>query len=399
MKLLCLLDFVHFNGFEQRNTVRNCCGNILDLALVTSVVDISLAKAPLSRVDNYHQPFIVSFFFPLATRIFHSQSWFSYSNGDYYSLYQYLRDYDWSSVLADQCVESSTSTLSTIVQESMQLFIPKRVSHKSNYPSWFSKELRHCLRRKLHYHRLYKKTGNVDWYTRFSQCRAQAKRLFKQDKQQHADIAEKSLSTQPQCMWKFVKESIKENVTTITLRDNEDCVSDPVDVANIFARHFSASFSKNNGLMPSSNINCMDFLTVAPINESEVLEAIKKLKPKLSTGVDGIPSFIVKGCAPLLCPVLVHIFNLSLASETFPAAWKRSVVVPLHKSGDRSMVNNYRPVSLLCSLSKVYEIVLHTRLYAYFCRKIIPEQHGFMKGRSTETYPVFLPASDSTFCP
>lgn len=61
LKLLCLLDFVHFNGFEQRNTVRNCCGNILDLALVTSVVDISLAKAPLSRVDNYHQPFIVSF--------------------------------------------------------------------------------------------------------------------------------------------------------------------------------------------------------------------------------------------------------------------------------------------------------------------------------------------------
>lgn len=47
MKLLCLLDFVHFNGFEERINFRNCCGNILDLSLVASVVDNSLAEAPL----------------------------------------------------------------------------------------------------------------------------------------------------------------------------------------------------------------------------------------------------------------------------------------------------------------------------------------------------------------
>lgn len=104
------------------------------------------------------------------------------------------------------------------------------------------------------------------------------------------------------------------------------------------------------------------------------------MKLKLSTGADGIPSLIVKGC-----PVLVHIFNLSVESETFHVAWKISVAVPSQKSSDRSMVNNYRPVSLLCNLSKVYEIVLHIRLYAYFLRNIIPEQHDVMKGRSAET--------------
>lgn len=58
-KLLCLLDFVHFDSFEQRNKFRISRGNILDLALVSSVIDISLAKAPLSEVDNCHEPFTV----------------------------------------------------------------------------------------------------------------------------------------------------------------------------------------------------------------------------------------------------------------------------------------------------------------------------------------------------
>lgn len=110
MKLLCTLDFVYFNGFKQRNNSRNCCGNIFYLPPVTSVVDISLTKVPQCRVDKRHLPFIVQFFFPLDKRIFHSRSWFYYSNGECHSLYQYLWDYDRSSVLDDQCWINSLHT-------------------------------------------------------------------------------------------------------------------------------------------------------------------------------------------------------------------------------------------------------------------------------------------------
>lgn len=118
------------------------------------------------------------------------------------------------------------------------------------------------------------------------------KGIYRQEEHHHAYIVENSLSVQPQCMWKFVKESNGESVTTITLRDYENYITDPVDVASIFVSHFSACFSTSNGPLPSSNINCMDYLTVAPISASEVLEAIKKFKPKFSTGANGLPSFI-----------------------------------------------------------------------------------------------------------
>ncbi|SCV66219.1 hypothetical protein ANAPC5_01351 [Anaplasma phagocytophilum] len=92
------------------------------------------------------------------------------------------------------------------------------------------------------------------------------------------------------------------------------------------------------------------------------METIQKLKPKLSVGIEGIPIFIAKGCAEVVCPILHHISNLSLESGVFPTMWKSSVVIPVFKPGDRSNVNNYRPASLLCTLSNVFEIILHNLL-------------------------------------
>lgn len=98
-----------------------------------------------------------------------------------------------------------------------------------------------------------------------------------------------------------------------------------------------------------------------------------------------IPNFIIKGCAHLIAPILNHIFNLSLKSGVFPSSWKMSVVIPVHKSGDVCNVNNYRPISLLCAFSKVFEMVIYTRVSYYFRRKFSSAQHGFLKGRSVET--------------
>ncbi|MDD9361503.1 MAG: hypothetical protein PV344_01050, partial [Anaplasma sp.] len=63
----------------------------------------------------------------------------------------------------------------------------------------------------------------------------------------------------------------------------------------MFAKHFSSCFSAPDLPLASPNIEGGDFLSCTPITEREVMEAIRKLKPTLSMGIDGIPSFIVKG--------------------------------------------------------------------------------------------------------
>lgn len=82
LKLNPLTDFTHYDGFQQHNTMQTCCGNVLDLALVTSAISICLAGETLSRIDDYHAPFVISFHFPVKKANFYERSWYCYLKGD-----------------------------------------------------------------------------------------------------------------------------------------------------------------------------------------------------------------------------------------------------------------------------------------------------------------------------
>jgi retron-type reverse transcriptase len=82
---------------------------------------------------------------------------------------------------------------------------------------------------------------------------------------------------------------------------------------------------------------------------------------------------------------LVHIFNLSLVQGTFPDIWKTAKTVPIHKGGNLAQIENYRPVALLSSFSKVFEIAIFNSLSSVWRSFLTPSQHGFSRGRSTVT--------------
>jgi hypothetical protein len=70
-----------------------------------------------------------------------------------------------------------------------------------------------------------------------------------------------------------------------------------------------------------------EFVSLAPISDPDIREAIKRLKPSKSVGLDDIPGVIIKVCSFIFIPILRHIFNLSLTQQYFPTAWKRGSVV------------------------------------------------------------------------
>ena len=76
-------------------------------------------------------------------------------------------------------------------------------------------------------------------------------------------------------------------------------------------------------------------------------------------------------------------FNLSLSTGVIPQEWKVHLVVPVHKSSDRSSVKNYRPISLLCNTSKVLETLVYNRIITHLLNNITTHQFGFLPGRST----------------
>ena len=128
---------------------------------------------------------------------------------------------------------------------------------------------------------------------------------------------------------------------------------------NAFSDHFKTSFTPDS-LQLTTPITklCSDVLHIKHIEEETVYRAIKRLKPSLTAGPDMIPSFLVKDCATIFAKPLSIIFNLILGESVFSNSWKISRIVPIHKSGRRNEIGNYRPITLINNFAKVFEIVL-----------------------------------------
>ena len=126
--------------------------------------------------------------------------------------------------------------------------------------------------------------------------------------------------------------------------------------------------------------------TFTLINQEEVKRSISYLKAKTSCGIDGISVKFLKFLSPALTKPLVIIINQSLVTGIFPTKLKIAKVLPLYKKEDPTLRDNYRPVSLLPSISKVFEKIDFNQLYEHFQENELfyPSQYGFREGHSAE---------------
>jgi hypothetical protein len=104
---------------------------------------------------------------------------------------------------------------------------------------------------------------------------------------------------------------------------------------------------------------------MAPVTVTEVEKAVKGLKSKSSAGFDGIPTFLVKQCLCQFIKPLLHIYNVSFQTGTFPDMMKKAKIKPLFKKGDTQDIKNYRPISILSVFSKPLEKLMHNRLLSF----------------------------------
>jgi len=122
-----------------------------------------------------------------------------------------------------------------------------------------------------------------------------------------------------------------------------------------------------------------------PITLDEITEAAKNLQSKSSTDANGISSSFLKNVLAAILHPVQHIFNRSLATGMVPSQFKQAKVIPVFKSGDQDNVDNYRPISLLCSFSKLFEKIKAKRLTTYIEDNNILNQFqfGFRKKHNT----------------
>ena len=140
-----------------------------------------------------------------------------------------------------------------------------------------------------------------------------------------------------------------------------------------------------------------NFLTDARLNhinvrQNEILSLIRGINPDKAAGSDGISGRMLLLCDESIILPLHLIFTNIMSSSVYPDAWKLANITPIFKKGNKQLVSNYRPISLLPICGKILEKIIFNQMYSYLQANglISRNQSGFRPGDSTTNQLLYL---------
>ena len=189
---------------------------------------------------------------------------------------------------------------------------------------------------------------------------------------------------------------------TIKIKQNDVLVYED-QLPNLFNHYFTSIASDLVTNLPlqvdwlniNNNIQSIPHSFVfLPTCCTEIFEIIKSLPNKGNSLFDIKPN-ILRMISDFICPVLAFLYNKCIVEDLYPNVLKRARVVPIFKSGNNSILNNFRPISNLISLNKIFELLTYNRMISFidYHDIISPNQYGFRKGMNT-TLAIFNLVTD-----
>ena len=170
-------------------------------------------------------------------------------------------------------------------------------------------------------------------------------------------------------------------------------ITDTAVVSNSFNKYFTSIAESIRKNIPYASKHFSSFLKnpvensifLSPTDSTEVMDCISSLNTSKSTGPYSIPSKILSSIKAEISVPLSKIINLSFTTGIFPTNLKTAKVIPIHKKGSKLELSNYRPISLLSNIDKIFEKLLYKRVYGFLdANKVLyKQQFGFRKSYST----------------
>ena len=322
-----------------------------------------------------------------------------YSQDNIESFKNIISNTDWTPVRNTSDPNDKYHMLHTIFSAQYNKTFPttrrKCNNRKAEGKPWIMPWLQEACDRK---NKLYNKfidhpsTENKAAYTKMKKW--VEKQLYKRKKNYYSSQIEKYTSNAKK-QWKIINEVIsntkpRNKINKLNL--GNQIISDSKNIAESFNTYFCSIAGKLKSEIPLSNHKLLpnfkqvhNSIFLKPCTESEISDLVKQLK---NTSTSDFNSAVIKQVFlnTSLAQILSETINSSLSHGVFPELLKTARVIPIHKSGSRSDVANYRPISLLSVFSKIYEKVMYSRLTSFFAANniISPRQYGFRRQHSCE---------------
>lgn len=319
---------------------------------------------------------------------------------NYDKLTKTINELDFTRIYSNKNANEATNLFVNILHNAINSNTEKRKINKKNIllKPWMTPGLLRCIKHRDKLHINMKASPNNHTYRFiYTRYRNFCNKLLKKLKREYDRKELIEAGTNSKKIWKTIKSIANldtqrdKSIRLLSLSD-EPIVS--LNKTNHFfanvGKELAANLINQNSPRPFSsslpNVNMPNSFVMYDTDVEEVYKIIMSLKNDCSVGWDGISSNIIKRYRDVLVEPISYICNLSLSTGVFPKAFKKSVIRPIYKGGDGSNVTNYRPISILTTLSKILERVINKRLYEYIERYklLADQQYGFRIGRSTE---------------
>lgn len=261
---------------------------------------------------------------------------------------------------------------------------------------WITRGLMRCMRNRDNLHKKLKRDPDNEMVkTTYKRYRNFCNNLIKKANRDYEKQEIENAKDNKKQLWDTIKKISGSSKTTDhspSLIQGDNPVNDInfvnsyfIDIGKRIAEKTQSSARPRLDSHFSPNSNALDSLVMLPTDEREIFSLIQGLKNKCAVGIDLITTKIVKRYAHILTGPLTHIFNLALSTGVFPKKFKIAVIKPIYKGGDRTCVDNYRPISILPILSKILERIINSRLTNYLENNnlLSASQFGFRGGKST----------------
>jgi hypothetical protein len=382
-------NFLNILNLSQHNVVYNDLGRLLDLLIADFNCEVHHDFLPM-LIESRHHPALfcsctIEFAKSFTARQIPDVVAYNFRKADFVGLYGELMDVDWSFVSACDDVNVMCERFYSKLYEIFDLHVPLKKCTTRHYPVWFNSEIITKIRKKSNVFKKYKRTGLPSYFLEFKNLRRDVKREIDVAFRDYILKVQENLVGDPKKFWSFVNNRKGRSRIPSRMSNGGHSLNSFSEIVNSFATHFKNSYDTADA--PANLIDVLGNATfhLYTVSDADILESIGLLKSGLYSGDDGIPAFLIKDCTFLLLPPLRVLFNLILKSGEYPIMWKFGRVCPIFKSGDRSLINNYRPVPILSNFPNLFESVLYRFIYSNVKCHISESQHGFVSSRSTIT--------------
>lgn len=310
-------------------------------------------------------------------------------------LHQLISELNWDSVYGQDvncCTENFIHKISNCITNSTKTIVIKHLKKKKE---WITQGIITSIKQR---DKLKKQADrnpfDVEALVRYRRYRNMLTHLIKKSKFNFYKNKLLNCGNNAKKTWDLIREATNEqkiNTGITSLRENNKLVYDNLSIANTFLEYFSnvgtnlaSKIHKNEHSFPSKRILNSMFLN--PMSINELIDIINSLKTKATAGDDNITSKILKDNHVYLVKPLLYIVNLIFEKGIYPELLKRATIVPIFKSGDKLNKENYRPIAVTSSVSRLIEKCIKKRLDSFLKENNVlsGSQYGFLPGVSAQ---------------